>query len=120
MPLYYLSKTCTNILFGSTKFIASYNIFVERQDYYFSKLIFPPLTYLMKFTILCLGNPGVQLGSVGESDVHRHRRDLSGTGWSVPRICQGMAMLIWVICLEEEKKLLGFQPLLTHNEEDVF
>lgn len=88
VPLYYLSKTCTNILFGSTKFIASYNIFVERQDYYFSKLIFSPLTYLMKFTILCLSNPGIWLASVGAFDICRHCCDLSGRGWKMAGICQ--------------------------------
>lgn len=105
VPLYYLSKTCTNILFGSTKFIASYNIFVERQDYYFSKLIFSPLTYLMKFTILCLSNPGIWLGLVGEFDICRHRCDLSGRGWTVQRSAREIIVfLLGLGCFALKKK----------------
>lgn len=109
MPLYYLSKTCTNILFGSTKFIASYNIFVERQDYYFSKLIFSPLTYLMKFTTLCLSNPGIWLGSAGELGVCRHCRGSSGKGWTGPGSAREIAVFLWGLgSYALKKKIAGF------------
>lgn len=59
----------------------------------------------MKFAILCLSNPGIWLGSVGEFDSCRHCCDLSGRGWTVPEIGQRDYCVFvgpGLFCLEEK------------------